>query len=386
MSTGLRAAALASLFFFGINVHADERVQTYAFSSGQKLELDLNSGGSVTVVGWDQAGVELSLSDRKRDLDEYRIDVTPTADGLRIFSELIKRNGGSNLRVGLKVPRNLSIAFDSAGGSLDLSDLAGEFTGRTGGGSLTLRQLTGVVDLRTGGGRIEVSDSTLDGQVRTGGGKVEVTNVIGDLKARSGGGSVIYKNVRSASGDMRTPKGTAEPGVDPETVLIKSAGGRIKVDAAPAGARVETAGGSISVSGAERFIDARTGGGSIDLTLGEGWVRANTGAGSIDLTVLRDIAGKGDIELETGAGDVTVTLPADFSMNADIDLTVTKDARGNPTISSDFPLQIEPSDDWDYSKGSPRKHIRASGTPGGGLHRLKIRATNGNVVIRRAGG
>ena len=109
-----------------------------------------------------------------------------------------------------------------------------------------------------------------------------------------------------------------------------------------------------------------------------------TGAGDIDLTVLRDIAGKGDIDLSTGHGDVTVTLPADFSMDVDIDLGVTKSAGSDPSIRSDFPLQIDESKDWDYSMGSPRRHIRASGKPGGGLHRLKIRATNGNIILRRA--
>lgn len=379
-------AALAGLLLSTSVALADERVQNYPFNAGQTLTLELRSGGSVTVEGWDQSGIELSLDEGRRSLDDYRIEVSPNANGLRIQTELKRDNGGSNLKLGLKVPRNLNIELESAGGNLQMRDVAGVFSGRTGGGSIDLRQLSGRVDLQTGGGRMEVHDSTLDGEMRTGGGKVLISNVIGDLKARSGGGSVVYRNVRSASGDMRTPTGVADGQVDPETVLINSAGGRIDIDQAPAGARVETGGGSVRVVGAERFIAARTGGGSIKMELGEGWVEAETGAGSIELTVLRDIVGKGDIELTSGAGDITVTLPADFSMNADIELGVTRNAREEYTISSDFPLQIDESDDWDYGKGSPRKYIRATGSPGGGLHRLKIRTTNGNVVIRRAQG
>ena len=128
----------------------------------------------------------------------------------------------------------------------------------------------------------------------------------------------------------------------------------------------------------------RTGAGEIEVEGMAGEMLVETGAGDIDLTVLRDIAGKGDIDLSTGHGDVTVTLPADFSMDVDIDLGVTKSAGSDPSIRSDFPLQIDESKDWDYSMGSPRRHIRASGKPGGGLHRLKIRATNGNIILRRA--
>ncbi|MCB1607212.1 MAG: DUF4097 family beta strand repeat protein [Xanthomonadales bacterium] len=381
----LRSSGVAALFFFAFGIaHAEQRTENYPFNSGQRLEVDLKSGGSVSVQGWDQSSVELTVSDRRRDLGDYRFEVTPTDQGLRIAAQLKDRDGGSNLRLELKVPRSLSLDLNSAGGNLELSDLIGRFTGRTGGGAMTLRQLSGEVELRTGGGRIEVTDSTLDGKVGTGGGKVLISNVVGNLQGRSGGGNVVYKNVRSASGDLRSQRGLAGPQADSDTVLIKSQGGRIDVDSAPAGARVETAGGKVRVINAERFIAARTGGGSMELSIGEGWVEAETGAGDIDLTVLRDIAGKGDIDLSTGHGDVTVTLPADFSMDVDIDLGVTKSAGSDPSIRSDFPLQVDESKDWDYSMGSPRRHIRASGKPGGGLHRLKIRATNGNIILRRA--
>lgn len=379
-----RVAGLAALFFISASVvQADERVESYDFASGQHLKVDLDNGGSVSVQGWDSSGIEVTFNDSRRKLDEYKIEVGETANGLRIHSSRIERNGGSNLKVALKVPRNLSIEFDSAGGSITMTDVAGMFTGRTGGGSITLKRLTGEVQLRTGGGRIEVADSTLDGALRTGGGKVLIRDVVGNLQARSGGGNVVYKNVRTTTGDMRTPKGLAGKEVDSDTVLIKSQGGRINVDAAPTGARVETGGGSITVHNAERFVEAKTGGGAIKLHLVQGWVRARSGAGDIDVTVLRDIAGEGDIELHTGKGDVTLTLPADFSMNVEIDLSVTKNAHGNFDITSDFPLDIERSDEWDYSQGTPRKHIRAASA--GGLHQLKISTTNGNVVIRRAG-
>ncbi len=58
--------------------------------------------------------------------------------------------------------------------------------------------------------------------------------------------------------------------------------------------------------------------------------------------------------------------------------TVTANDRDHPEIDSDFDLDIEEST---TSRGQYRATV--TGVAGGGDQRVKVRATNGDVIIRR---
>ena len=329
--------------------------------------------------------MEISYGDHYRSLNDYDILIENTADGLSIKAELLERDRRSSLHFAIKAPRELVLDFFTAGGGLELNGVVGDFSGKTAGGPLQLKDVNGHVDLKTGGGSIEVLDSVLNGRVRTGGGTVLVQNVTGDLKANSGGGNVSYVNVRSASGELRGPEHLDIEDASEDSVLISSQGGRINVSSALDGASVYTGGGGIRVRGADRFVSARTGGGDIEIETLQGWIDASTGAGQIEVTVEKNAHGKGDIKLISGAGNIILTLPDDFSMVLDIELGITNNAKRDFEIRSDFDLDIQSTDKWDYSKGTPRKHIYGSITLGSGDHSVKIRTTNGNVEIRSLG-
>jgi len=44
--------------------------ESYDFQPGQTLSLDLTSGGSITIEGWDQPGIEVTYGDKYNSLDE----------------------------------------------------------------------------------------------------------------------------------------------------------------------------------------------------------------------------------------------------------------------------------------------------------------------------
>ena len=71
-------------------------------------------------------------------------------------------------------------------------------------------------------------------------------------------------------------------------------------------------------------------------------------------------------------------------MDLDVELGVTNNAKRDYTIHSDFDIEVETSDNWDYSKGSPRKFVYGTASIGGGANQIKIRTTNGNLEIRRS--
>jgi len=358
--------------------------ESFDFEPGHTLSLDLRVGGSVKIEGWDQSGIEVTYGDKHRSLDHYNIDFAENAGGLSVSANELKRNNQSSLYFEFKAPREMVLDLFTAGGRVDLSGLRGEFSGKTGGGALLLDDLTGWVKLSTGGGRIHVQNSTLDGTVRTGGGKALVENVTGDLKASSGGGTVTYKNVQANDGTILSPnKGKLEDASE-GTVLISNAGGKIQVDAAPEGADVYTGGGRIRVKGADRFVSARTGGGDIEIELLAGWIKAGTGAGEIEVFVAENSTGAGDINLTSGTGDILLTLPADFSMDLSVKLGITNNSNDKYTLNSDFDINVETDDDWDYSRGTPRKYTYGTANLNGGSHRVVIHTTNGNVTIKKA--
>ena len=89
------------------------------------------------------------------------------------------------------------------------------------------------------------------------------------------------------------------------------------------------------------------------------------------------------IDVFTGLGDVTLVVPANFSMELLVELGVTNNTNKSYSVRSDFDIGVETDADWDYSHGTPRKFTRGSGNLNGGDHRVHIRTTNGNVVIRK---
>jgi len=353
---------------------------------GGTLVLDMESGGSAVIEGWDENRIRIVWSDRVNEPEDWDVEFETDGDELRMVTELANRDiHTSSLQAEIWVPGRYDIEFESVGGSLHVTGVEGRFSGRTAGGSLELHDVHADVDLRTGGGRIEVTDSRVDGRMKTGGGAVLVKNVIGDLRATSGGGNVQYINVRNTDDEILMPSGLTGDGLGEKTVMISTAGGRISVKEAPEGAVVSTGGGNVRVRGADRFADANTGGGDIEIELESGWVSASTGAGDIEVTIDRDDAGDVGYELSSGYGDITLVLPGDFGMDLDVDLRYTRGSSRNFGVESDFDVEIEHSGEWERRRGSDNwiKHVYGKGEVNGGGRKVRIVTTNGNVYVRK---
>lgn len=382
--SGLQRLALSSILAASMVYADDKAVEHFDFQPGQTLNIDFNEGGSVRIESWDQAGIEVEYEDDSFGLDRYEIDFDSSSEGLTVTTGLRDGFNSSGIEFRFKVPENLLVKINSAGGGITLEGLIGSFSGHTAGGNLIIREVIGDLNLRTGGGRILVEDSEVDGRVKTGGGKVLVKNVMGDFDATSGGGEVSFLNFTSASGKAVSPNNRDLDDATSGTVLISNAGGRISVDSAPEGADVYTGGGKIMVKNADRFVAARTGGGDIELDLVEGWVDASTGAGDVEISIGHSTADKGDIKVISGLGDITLTVPANFSMNLEVELGVTNNIKKSFSVRSDFEVETETDLDWNYEYGTPRKVTRGTANVNGGDHKVYIQTVNGNVTIKTA--
>jgi hypothetical protein len=371
--------------------------RSVAASPGGLLDLDLDTGGNVTIRGWDESRVSVRVALGGADWRDVEVDVDRVSDGVRVRSRYVGRSDFQrfNNRFEIRIPSRFDVRIASGGGTLSIADVEGRFRGHTGGGGFELERLAGSAQLTTGGGEIRVSDSELSGRVSTGGGSVVLSRVRGGLRGSSGSGPVIHGE--SGSGrttgtadlsDMRVDRDNATISIGRNTeyrsgsLSIEKAGGHIDLDRAPNGARVHTGGGNVTVGRSAGFVSASTGGGDVTVGPVAGSVRAGTGSGEVHVMI--DKADEEQvIDVTSGTGRVIIELPRDFDGRLDLETAYTRTFEGSARITSDWDLERAPLSGWDDREGTPRRYLQASGELGTGRGRVRVRTVNGEIIIRR---
>ncbi|MFH1198203.1 MAG: hypothetical protein V1720_21045 [bacterium] len=340
---------------------------------GQMLKIDLETGGSIEIMGWDKDLVKVTVLIDGRDTEDVEFEFEETTKGIEIISDYYGRNRNRSIDIELivKVPKVFNIDFETAGGSVKIDGVEGELQGETMGGSLDLLNLKGNVSMTTMGGSIELSNCEIDGNVKTMGGSVSLENVIGDVDAETMGGSIEHKNV----------KGRIDP--DGKVVKLSTMGGSISVDEAPNGLNVKTMGGNIQIKSAGKFVEAETMGGQIEVEAVDGGIKAKTMGGDVYVTMIGDPAkGDRDVAISSMGGDIELTVPAGLSMNVDIEIAYTKKYEDDVEIVSNFNIEQEKSKGWENDHGSKRKFLYGKATIGDGKNSIKIRTVNGVVKLK----
>jgi hypothetical protein len=359
---------------FGLLYAQSHFKREFETKPGKSLKVDLNTGGSITITGWDKSMVSVKSDLDEDDMENYKIDIDESAQGIDIGVTYVGYGrGGGGVDLDLHVPNKYDLELETMGGEITIKNVEGIIQGETMGGDVDLKNLKGTIELTTMGGDITVDDSELEGEVKTMGGDIEFTDVIGTVKGSSMGGDVIYRNV-----NKKTAKGGGKE------IRISTMGGEINLDSAPAGANVSTMGGDIRVRSAAKFVKAKTMGGDIDIDEIDGGAKASTMGGDVTVTMVGDPDhGDRDVDLSSMGGDIVLTLPEGISIEFDIKLTYTERASRDYKITCDFPIEIKVSEDWDYSQGSARKYIFGTGTVAGGKNKIRVDTINGNIIIKK---
>jgi beta-lactamase regulating signal transducer with metallopeptidase domain len=365
-----------------------------AASPGERLELDLESGGGIDLRGWDRPVVQVRGRLGGANWEDTRVTLERTDGGVRLhtWQEVRRRTSATRHSFTIMVPRHFDVHISSAGGQVSLANVDGVFEGETGGGGFRIDRVTGVAHLSTGGGDVNVTDSDLRGRIDTGGGLVMLSRVRGGLKGSSGSGPVIQGDGTGVSGDLsrlRVDRAgihvgeTRDESARTGWLHIAKAGGSITLDAAPEGAEVSTGGGEVRVGRSSGFVEASTGGGDVSVGPVAGSVEASTGAGTVHVWISE--AGKGDrlVQVFSGHGSVVLDLPPNLSARFELETAYTEQSPRKGRIESDWNLSQEETDRWDDTEGSPRKYVRATGSVGGGGPLIKVKIVNGDITVRR---
>ena len=359
---------LLFLVFYGFA--QETSTKEYKISTEKILKIDMKTGGLLNIEGWGKKVVKTT-----GDCD-WKIEWNKDGDTIELEARCRYRKSEASKmsrRLTVFVPRRFDLEIKSQGGPIHIKNIEGTINGKTLGGELKLHRLKGTAHLKTMGGAITLTDSNLDGKLSTMGGRVLFENVVGDVEGHSMGGSVVYKNVKRKKG---TPNG--------QPIRMKTMGGAIIVNHAPNGAILHTMGGKVNIKSAAKFIDAKTMGGDILVKELDGWIKASTMGGKIDVTMVGDPSkGKRDVTLESKGGDIYLSVPANLSMDIEAQVIIKKGQSSKGRIVSDFPLKQKAPETLESKVGKNREIIGATGTVGGGKHKIRLKTWSGKIVIKK---
>lgn len=346
--------------------------------SGNLVDISLKTGGEIQVKGWENDSIDVIATLDGDDCAEARVGFNRREGGLVITLENPRRRGNWDCDADfeLQVPKRQSLKMNTMGGDIQVENIEGEVRGQTMGGSLELTRLTGYVGLTTMGGDITLTQSEVDGSVKTMGGAVLLEDVIGAVKGESMGGNVTTRRVAAKKGQKTS-----------EAVSIKTMGGDINVDEAPAGANVHTMGGKIRIKSAAQHVKAVTMGGAIEIDELDGSIEATTMGGDIEVGMIGDAAkGNRAVNLKSHGGDVMLMVPAGLSMDLDLEIAYTKESQQDYKIISDFPFTLKETSTWarEGRGGDLSKYIYGTGAVAGGKHKIRIETVNGNIILKKS--
>ncbi len=243
------------LIVFSASLASPQNVveREFEIAPGKKLEVEIKTGGSIDMKGWDNDRINVVVTKRGRDCDDVEIDFKERVWGLSILAhETQWFDSDCYLAFDIQVPTIFDLDLETKGGHIGIDNVEGEFAGKTMGGELNFSNLKGELDMVTMGGNIALRNSNVDGRVKTMGGNVVIEDVTGDVKGSSMGGNVTYKNV-----SQRGQK----------TVEVSTMGGNLDIDSKGGKVKAKTWGGNIEAKGDEVHVSTMGGNINVDEAL-----------------------------------------------------------------------------------------------------------------------
>jgi DUF4097 and DUF4098 domain-containing protein YvlB len=276
--------------------------------SGSTLVVSTSSG-SITITGADvsQCSVLAEITARAPTEEEAQniaeqvfIMLEKSGPTLTVKADKpdVKNNRSISISYDITVPRQTIVKCKSSYGSLKLSNIDGDVSGKTSSGAIEAQTIAGSVDLDTSYGSVTCLNATGgDIKIKTSSGKIE-------LSSASFGNCDLYTSYGSVTTEQ----------LDGDSIKLHSSSGSINVTQTSVPVMdIYTSYGKITcreITAAE--IIAKTSSGGIDIVCSnsspsEMTANVVTSYGSIDFTAPADFAGQ--VELGTNYGSVRTDLP-----------------------------------------------------------------------------
>jgi DUF4097 and DUF4098 domain-containing protein YvlB len=383
------SATLVTAAGFTHPAHAQDIEREFDVQPGGRLNI-ISDAGPITVRSWEDSRVRVRVINP----EAYDVSIDQSGNEDRVVAE--DDRGRSRISFEARVPRQFNLELDTGGGAIEVGEIIGNVYADTSGGSIIVRRVeNGDVNADTSGGRIEINE-VVNGDVTadTSGGRIEIGNVIGDVNADTSGGSITIGDV-DGNVIADTSGGNIDVGEVTGDVELETSGGSIQAGYAGGRMMADTSGGNITLEGSDRLLIADTSGGTIrvrrsggpvevdtsggNIYLGpiNGYIEADTSGGSIqaELGVIEP-GQDAHIDLSSSGGDIELRIPANHGATVDARIEVSRRARGDYRIYTDFPLTITGQDD---------REVEGRGDVNGGGDRIRIETSNGDIRIMASG-
>ncbi|HKP15902.1 MAG TPA: hypothetical protein VJT85_07555 [Gemmatimonadaceae bacterium] len=204
----LRAPGLLLLFLVGIQsiVPQGQSVfrsipfdTTLAVAATPTLSIDLESGGSLRIIGGTSRTIRVHVTERGRRCADCAVAVTHAGANVQVKTRRGIPNGQlASLDVEIEVPVQCNVDVASIGGGVEIEGIDGTLSGITHSGALSLRRISGAVELQTRRGDVTLRESYVSGALRTLDGRVLFEDVGGSVVGTSARGRVILRRVERA--------------------------------------------------------------------------------------------------------------------------------------------------------------------------------------------
>ncbi len=121
------------------NLHKEFNIE-----EGKTLDINLNSGGAISILGWDKKTVAMDVESSRSNIEDYKIDFSKSDNGIKVESDLkYKKSSDGGLHFIFNVPSNFNLKIESSGGIVEIKSVNGNISGQTMGGPLILSNLKG---------------------------------------------------------------------------------------------------------------------------------------------------------------------------------------------------------------------------------------------------
>ncbi len=288
------------------------------------------------------------------------------------------------------VPMMTSLALNTLGGDIDISDIQGAVELVSAGGNIRIEnirgriytktyggdtygyQLEGKVEIKSAGGDIELRIVTGDITVETAGGDILMRTMNGNLDVKNLGGDIELIEMKGSASRLQTMGGDIQVEECESDITVTTRGGDIIMHNISGNSSGTTSGGDIVVRNMNGKTEMKTLGGDITINKVFGGVDAQTNDGSINISkYFSSHFSDHSVYAHAKNGSIVLDLPD----KADVSLDITTRGYGS-NIKSDFEIKTLLSD-------SKRK--RASGSIEKGTHPVELYVENGNIQIRKRG-
>ncbi len=432
--------------FDGVNLSIDDIIEeidsevsfgpAYTYTEDHRFEISPESGllvengrGAVTVHGWDEGDIKLSVTKRiYRHSEERASEIaeeirsrfeTPEGETARLTMELPSEAANAETDLELWIPSQTPLTLSNRRGPLRVSGVRAAVGLATSNDSIEVKDVTGAVRVngRRGPVRIEMVEGDVEARNRYG--TLSIKDVTGNLVGETSNGSIYVENVTGTTrlmnrhsrirvlrigGDLNIEASHTEVSAEAlgatayiETsyrpIFIKDVEGRLAIEARSSEIEVRNVQGNLEIDNNHRSVTAVGVGGGVELTARRGSVRLEEIQGPIrlessyhpvnvrgffsSLSVESEHAPitastariEGEIRLATTYSKIKLELPPTSSFQLEA-----KTTGGN--IESDF---RQP--DWKETRSD--EEVELHGVAGGGAAPVILKTSYGDIEIAK---